>query len=654
MAEVYKAYHPGLDRYVAVKVLHPFLAQEEDFLTRFQREAKAVAALRHSNIVQVFDFDFDRDRNLYYMVMEFIDGRSLKVRLEQLIARGERMPLDEAVRIIADVGDALSYAHQRGMVHRDVKPANVMFNSDGHVILTDFGIAKMVNVTGLTASGAMVGTPAYISPEQGLGEAGDERSDIYSLGVMLYQLVTGVLPFDADTPMGVVFKHIREPLPSPRAIRPDLSQSVEDVIARAMAKNPDHRFQTVAEFVADLQRAARGEKIAWPSAEATAVMGAFDQTARVPSAAFSPDYGTPPPAYGTPPPQAVAPRRPWLRWLIIAAAALGFLAVVVVGGWFLFDRLLSGGVAQVSPTSAATSRPTPDASATHLAATEIAYAATVDAPTATPTLTPTPLPTDMPTPTPDLTATSRAACEFDAEVVEDPAAWPLVLAPGQAFTKRWVVRNSGTCPWEADFELALAGGDQLGGPGTVAAEPLAVDEEWEIALDLVAPTEYDTYSGSWQFQTGSGDVFGAPLEVSVEVGPTPTPLPPAATPTPEFTPTPRPLLEMSYPNLETCWVESSTGQWGGRIVWSAWGGPGPEYHYFYGAVASGQELEGPYDDFSSQTGRVHRMSYFSTSGAGVFWPLPDDCCPGPQGRWVSPDGYEVVWWTVEYSTANCP
>jgi len=153
MAEVYKAYHPGLDRYVAIKVLHSFLADEEDFLTRFRREARVVAMLRHPNIIQVYDFDFDAETNAYYMVMEFIDGPTLKARLQEMARQDQILPLEEAVHIVTAVASALDYAHQRGMVHRDVKPANIMFTQDGQVILTDFGIAKMVNTTALTASG---------------------------------------------------------------------------------------------------------------------------------------------------------------------------------------------------------------------------------------------------------------------------------------------------------------------------------------------------------------------------------------------------------------------------------------------------------------------------------------------------------------------
>jgi len=187
--------------------------------------------------------------------MEFIEGETLKARMQALETKSEWVSLDDAVRIILATGSALKYAHDRGMVHRDVKPANVMITTDGQVILTDFGIAKIVSASNLTASGAMVGTPSYMAPEQGMGQPGDERSDIYSLGVMLYQLLLGRLPYDADTPLAVVLKHINEPLPMPKLIKPDLPTDLERVILKSLAKDPNDRYQKVGEMLTDLRKA---------------------------------------------------------------------------------------------------------------------------------------------------------------------------------------------------------------------------------------------------------------------------------------------------------------------------------------------------------------------------------------------------------------
>src|SRR5690606_15446097 len=222
MAEVYRAYHAALDRYVAIKILHPFLSEDPEFKERFEREARSVAQLRHPNIVQVYDFDFDPERELYYMVMEYVDGPTIRAKLAELSFEEQYFSVPASIQIIRPVAEALGYAHSRGMIHRDIKPANIMLDRDGRVVLTDFGIARIVSGPAMTTSGSMVGTPAYMSPEQGLGQPGDHRSDIYSLGVVFYQLVTGVLPFQAETPVAVVLKHVNEPLPNPRTINPDI------------------------------------------------------------------------------------------------------------------------------------------------------------------------------------------------------------------------------------------------------------------------------------------------------------------------------------------------------------------------------------------------------------------------------------------------
>jgi serine/threonine protein kinase len=253
MAEVYKAYQPGLNRYVAIKVLHSHLADDEDFIESFEREATVVAKLRQPHIVTVYDFDVEDGR--YYMVMEFVEGPTLKAELKERSLQDQIFALPEATRIFSALAGAIDYAHRQGMVHRDLKPANIMFTSDGQVVLTDFGIARIVGATRLTLTGAIAGTPAYMSPEQGQGERGDERSDIYSLGVVLYEMVTGRVPFDADTPFAIILKHINDPLPLPTEVNPDIPEAVERVILKAMSKNPDDRYQSAGQMAKALREA---------------------------------------------------------------------------------------------------------------------------------------------------------------------------------------------------------------------------------------------------------------------------------------------------------------------------------------------------------------------------------------------------------------
>ncbi|MFL7807465.1 MAG: protein kinase [Anaerolineae bacterium] len=262
MARVYRAYHPRLDRYVAIKVLRSDLVEDTEFLARFGREARAVASLRHPNIVQVYDFDVQDD--VYYMVMELLEGDSLKVRLNDYRARGEMMPLGETSRILLDILDGLGYAHGEGMIHRDIKPGNIMLTKHGRAVLTDFGIAQIVGGTRYTVSGALMGTLNYMAPEQGLEGRCDARCDIYSLGIVFYEMLTQRVPFDADTPLAILMKHVNDPLPLPSEQVPDIPEAMEKVVLSALAKQPADRFADAAEMSAALYAACEQNAIDIP------------------------------------------------------------------------------------------------------------------------------------------------------------------------------------------------------------------------------------------------------------------------------------------------------------------------------------------------------------------------------------------------------
>src|SRR3990172_6592864 len=260
MATVYKAFQPSLDRNVAIKVLPPYFAEQDDtFLKRFRLEARAVAALRHPNILVVHDYG-EQD-GTPFIVMEYVEAGTLTDRL------GRPMPLPEIEVLLRQVAASLAYAHEKGVIHRDVKPSNILLPKPEWPLLTDFGLAKIVGGTHLTQTGAIAGTPAYMSPEQGRGDTLDHRTDIYSLGIVLYEMTTGVVPFKAETPMAVIVKHIIEPLLLPRAVNPELPEAVERVILKALAKDPQDRFSNANEM-ADAFTSALGLRSPQPLSRA--------------------------------------------------------------------------------------------------------------------------------------------------------------------------------------------------------------------------------------------------------------------------------------------------------------------------------------------------------------------------------------------------
>ena len=261
MATVYRAYHPALDRYVAIKVLPDFFAEDEGYRERFQEEARSVARLKHPHILNVFDFG--QEGGITYLVLELVGGGTLADRL------GGRMELQEVVAILRPLAGALDHAHSVGVLHRDIKPSNILIHRDGTPVLADFGLAKMAaSVRKLTASGIVLGTPEYMSPEQATGEPLGPPSDLYSFGIVAYEMLTGRVPFQADTPAAVLLSHLNRAVPPTRELTDELSGHVEEALRQALAKAPYDRFLSASEFVAALTPAA------WPTRERSGTNGA--------------------------------------------------------------------------------------------------------------------------------------------------------------------------------------------------------------------------------------------------------------------------------------------------------------------------------------------------------------------------------------------
>jgi serine/threonine-protein kinase len=322
MAYVYKAYQPTIDRYVAVKVLHSHLAEDAEFLERFKREAKGLGSLRHPHIVSVIDFDVAD--GWYYMVMDFIEGETL----EAVLDRRGKLPLDDALALTAQLAGALEYAHQHGRIHRDIKPGNVMFTDETqqHAVITDFGLTRLLDNATITLSGTIAGTPAYMSPEAAQGQKTDARSDIYSLGVMLFEMVTGQRPYLGETPLSVIMKLVIEPLPPALSINPDLPPMIDDILSRAMAKLPEDRYQTAVEMEKEIRdwRLETGEPQPAVNVQVgenqTQVLSAKPKAAPLPEAA--------------PLPVVAAPGR-WKTLPILAG--IGLLLLLLVVGFVIFD-----------------------------------------------------------------------------------------------------------------------------------------------------------------------------------------------------------------------------------------------------------------------------------------------------------------------------
>lgn len=270
MAQVHLGYDTRLSRTVAIKVLRTDHATDPTFIARFRREAQSAAALNHPSIVAVYDTGEEsmttssgRDMTLPYIVMEFVKGRTVS----QLLSNGDALPIDEAVQIVVGVLSALEYSHREGIVHRDIKPGNIMLTPDGKVKVMDFGIARAIadSSATMTQTNSVVGTAQYLSPEQARGEVVDARSDLYSTGCLLFELLTGQPPFRGDSAVAVAYQHVSQTPPKPTSIAPDVPDQLDRVVMKSLAKRREERYQSAADMRADLLAASRGEGVSAPS-----------------------------------------------------------------------------------------------------------------------------------------------------------------------------------------------------------------------------------------------------------------------------------------------------------------------------------------------------------------------------------------------------
>ncbi|HVB64580.1 MAG TPA: protein kinase [Nitrolancea sp.] len=450
-AETYLATDSSLGRQVAVKVLREHYARDPRFVARFEQEARAAAAVSNTNVVDIFDYG--REGDTLFITMEWVDGTDLKQYLRE---RGP-LPIAESVRLIREILRGLGAIHRAGIVHRDVKPQNVLISKDGEAKLSDFGIARGSADTGLTDTGMAVGTAAYMAPEQAIGGKVTPAADIYSAGVILFEMITGHLPFPGDNPVQVMYRHVNDVAPRPRELNAEIPQALEMVVLRAMAKDPEDRFQSAQEMEAAFDRAPSSD-------EATQIIAAISPR-EIPRAAAAGGGGAVPPRR-----RIIAdnsnPAWPWiLGAALLLILGLGSIAILAYRG---------GGNGTPTPTVlptqiAAVATPSPQPTATPT----VRPTAT---PTVKPTATPTPSPTPTPTPQPTATPTPSPTPTPTPSPTPEPTATP---TPKPTPTSAAGTPQAGVLLPISEFSTLIAGmkADNLDGTDFAGAYNAGVQSE---------------------------------------------------------------------------------------------------------------------------------------------------------------------------------
>ena len=442
MAVVWKAYHAAMDRHVAIKVMPYQFAQREDFIKRFRQEVRLIARLEHPHILPVYDYG-EADE-LPYLVMRLLEAGTLTDRI-----RAEALPLAEVDRIFTQLADALAYAHDQGVIHRDIKPSNVMLDQRGTVFLTDFGIAKLVEgATQLTATGTITGTPEYMSPEQAQGLKLDQRTDIYSLGVVLYEMLTGEVPFHAETPVAVILKKIQDTLPPPTLLNPNIPDCLEPVLLKALVKDPNDRYASMGDFLAAWKKAYAEslgrmptQQAAPPSQVLKSQLPGVQAPIRSVSAPAAPPLSRPsqpavrPERVGSEPTPVPTPaRRNRLPWYVLGGAGAALVVCLLAVGGFFLSRLLINPARTTEKYIAAMAQP---ATQTPMSLVDEPTEAPVMAapePTRAPEPTLTPVPTMPPEPPQVPEPTSPPAEALAPSRIVDDFGIAMVLVPEGKFT----------------------------------------------------------------------------------------------------------------------------------------------------------------------------------------------------------------------------